>query len=61
MKFNIYANSPQEVESARKAIVAFIEDNAAAGRAVTAGKIASIIPLWKSNSLVYHRVVNFFK
>lgn len=61
LKFNIYAESEQEVEAARRAIVGFIEDNANEGRAVTAKKIANIIPQWKGNSLVYQRVVNFFK
>ena len=61
IRFNIYAESEQEVEMARRAIVEFISDNAQQGRAVTAKKIADIIPQWKGNSLIYQRIVNYFK
>ena len=61
IRFNIYANSEQEVEAARRAIVGFITDNANEGRAVTAKKIADAIPQWKGNSLIYQRIVNYFK
>lgn len=61
IKFNIYANSEAEVEQARRAIVAFINENAEQGRAISAAKIAEIIPQWKNNALIRQQIENFFR
>lgn len=61
IKFNIYANSKDEAERAQKAIIEFINDNAQEGRAVSANKIAEIVPRWKSNALIKQQIANFFK
>lgn len=60
LKFNIYAESEAEVEDARKAIIGFISSLAASGIAVTAKKVAEIVPQWQSNSFVRQQIVNFF-
>lgn len=61
IKFNIYANSKDEAERAQKAIIDFIDDNANEGRAVSANKIAEIVPRWKQNALIKQQIANFFK
>lgn len=61
IKFNIYANSKDEAERAQKAIIDFIDDNAQEGRAVSANKIADIVPRWKQNALIKQQIANFFK
>lgn len=61
IKFNIYANSKDEAERAQKAIIDFIDDNAKEGRAVSANKIAEIVPRWKQNALIKQQIANFFK
>lgn len=61
IKFNVYANSKEEAERAQKAIIEFINDNAQEGRAVSANKIAEIVPRWKSNALIKQQIANFFK
>ena len=61
IKFNIYANSEEEVELARRAIVGFISENAEQGRAISAAKIAEIIPQWKNNALIRQHIENFFR
>lgn len=61
IQFQIYADSEQEAENARKAIVVFISELANCGRAVTGNKIAEGLPRWKENVLVRNRVLDFFK
>lgn len=61
IKFNVYANSKEEAERAQKAIIEFINDNAQEGRAVSANKIAEIVPRWKQNALIKQQIANFFK
>lgn len=60
IKFNIYANNESEVEKARMAIIEFISQNAHEGRAVSANKIAEIIPQWQSNPLIRQKIINYF-
>ena len=61
IKFNVYANSKEEAERAQKAIIEFINENAQEGRAVSANKIAEIVPRWKQNALIKQQIANFFK
>ena len=59
--FNIYAESEQEAEEARMAIVAFIGEHAKHGRAVTGKKIAQAVSNWGNNPIVKSQIINFFK
>ena len=61
IQFQIYAESEQEVDDARKAIVSFIGELASSGRAVTGNKLANAIPRWKDNVFVRNRILEFFK
>ena len=58
--FNIYAESEQEAEEARMAIVAFIGEHAKHGRAVTGKKIAQAVSNWDKNPLVKNQIIKFF-
>jgi hypothetical protein len=58
--FNIYAESEQEAEEARMAIVAFIGEHAKHGRAVTGRKIAEAVSNWDKNLLVKNQIIKFF-
>ena len=59
--FNIYAESEQEAEEARMAIIAFIGQHAHQGRAVTGHKIAQAIANWDKNPIVKSRICEHFK
>ena len=59
--FNIYAESEQEAEEARMAIVAFIGQHARQGRAVTGRKIAQALANWDKNLIVKNQIINYFK
>lgn len=59
--FNIYAESAEEAEDARMAIVAFIGLHAQQGRAVTGKKIAQALSQWDKNPIVKNNVINYFK
>lgn len=61
IEFQIYADSEQEVEDAKKAIIMFISELANCGRAVTGKKIAESLPRWKENVFVRNRILDFFK
>lgn len=61
IQFELYANSEQEAESARKAIVTFIGELANCGRAVTGQKLSEALPKWKDNVLVRNKILDFFK
>ena len=61
ISFNIYAESPQEVEECRMAIVAFIGQHASQCRAVTAKKVAQALSNWDKNVLVKNHIINYFK
>ena len=60
LKFNVYAETPEEVEEARKAIVTFISQHAQCGRAVTAKKIANAVSNWQSNPIVKNSLIKYF-
>lgn len=60
IKFNIYADTPEEVEAARMSIVSFINQHARNGRAVTARKITEAVSRWDKNPFVRNRIIEFF-
>ena len=60
IKFNIYADSPEEVEAARMSIVSFINQHAQNGRAVTARKLTEAVSRWDKNPFVKNRIIEFF-
>jgi hypothetical protein len=60
IKFNIYADTPEEVDAARLAIVSFIAQHAQSGRAVTAKKIAEAVSKWDKNPFVKNEIIKFF-
>lgn len=59
--FQIYAQSEQEAEEARMAIIAFIGIHARQGRAVTGAKIAKALSAWDANPIVRNRIIDFLK
>lgn len=59
--FNIYAESEQEAEEARQALIAFIGQHAQQGRAVTGRKITQAVASWDKNPLVRNQIINYFK
>ena len=59
--FNIYAETEQEAEEARMAIIAFIGLHASQCRAVTAKKVAYAISNWDKNPIVKNQIINYFK
>ena len=61
IKFNIYAESAEEAEKARAAIVGFISEQAQKGRAVTGNKIVSAVSQWDKNPFVKSKIIDFFK
>ena len=61
ISFNIYAESEQEVEECRRAIVSFIGLHASQCRAVTARKLAHAISIWDKNLLVKNQIINYLK
>ena len=61
ISFNIYAESEEEVEECRKAIIGFINLHASQGRAVTAKKVAQAISKWDNNPIVKNKIISYFK
>lgn len=59
--FNIYAESAEEAEQCRAAIVSFIGLHASQCRAVTAKKVADAIQNWDKNPIVRNRIIQYFK
>lgn len=57
IKFNIYAETQEEADTATQVIKAFISEMASRGIAVTAKKLSSAVTKWKDNVFV----VNYFK
>ncbi len=60
LKFNIYANNEAEVEEAREAIVGFIRTLGESGIAVSAKRVAEVVPQWQNNSFVKQQIINIF-
>ena len=61
LTFNLYAYDEQEVEEARKAIIAFINQHAREGRAVTGHKVAQAFSNWGKNPIIRNQIINYFK
>jgi hypothetical protein len=59
--FNIYAESEEEAEACRAAIIRFIGLHASQCRAVTARKVAQAVNNWDKNPIVKNRVIQYFK
>ena len=57
VKFNVYAESQKEADSASDAVKAFVTEMANKVVAVTAQKIAGAVNKWKDNFFV----INYFK
>ena len=61
LTFNIYAESEEEVEECRRAIISFIGLHASQCRAVTAKKVAHALTIWEKNPIVRTQIINYFK
>lgn len=61
IQFKIYANNAAEVEQARMAIIDFINGMADEGVAISANKIAEVVPKWRSNAFVSQQIINIFR
>ena len=61
LTFDIYAENEQEVQEARRAIIAFIGFHASQCRAVTAKKVAQALNNWQNNAIVRNRIIQYFK
>ena len=59
IKLNIYAESPQEAEQARQALIGFISQHAKHGRAVRGSKIVEAISRWEHNPFVKSQIIKF--
>ena len=59
IKLNIYAESPQEAEQARQALIGFISQHARHGRAVRGNKIVEAISKWERNPFVKSQIIKF--
>ena len=57
VKFNVYAETQEEADTATQAIKSFISDMAGRGVAVTAPKLTTAVERWKNNVFV----INYFK
>ena len=56
VRFNVYAETSEEADAASSAIGRFVNELAARGIAVTAGKLTSAVSRWKNNPFV----INYF-
>lgn len=61
LSFNIYAESAEEAEECRKAIVTFITLHATQCRAVTARKVTEALRNWDKNAIVKRKIIDYFK
>lgn len=61
ISFNIYANSDEEAERGRKAIIQFINIVGQQGAKVSGDKIAEAVAKLQSSPFVASQIINFFK
>lgn len=61
ISFNIYADSDEEAEKGRKAIIQFINIMGQHGAMVSGDKIADAVSKLGENSFVFSQILNFFK
>ena len=59
--FNIYANSDEEAEKGRRAIIQFINIMGQHGAKVSGNKIADAVSKLNSNSFITSQIIKFFK
>ena len=59
IKFNIFAETPQEAEAARQALIGFIEQHRRQGRAVRGIKIVEAVSRWERNPFVKNQIIKF--
>lgn len=61
ISFNIYADSDEEAEKGRKAIVRFINIMGQNGARVSGNKLAEAVERLNSSPFVTTQIINFFK
>lgn len=61
ISFNIYANSDEEAEKGRKAIILFINIMRQQGAAVSGNKIAEAVSKLNGSPFVFSQIIKFFK
>lgn len=61
VKFNIYAESQSEADAVSQAIIAFIDENARKGIAISASKCLQAVSNWGENPFIKNRITNFFR
>ena len=61
IEFEIYANSQEEADDAKKAIVGFINELAYNGCAVSGYKISQALRKWRSNMIIRNKVLEYFR
>ena len=61
ISFNIYANSDEEAENGRKAIIQFINIMGQHGAKVSGSKIADAVGKLNSNPFIFSQIIKFFK
>ena len=59
--FNIYANSDEEAEKGRRAIIQFINIIGQHGGKVSGSKIADAVSKLPENSFILSQIIKFFK
>lgn len=61
ISFDIYANSDEEAEKGRKAIILFINIMRQQGAAVSGNKIAEAVSKLNGSPFVFSQIIKFFK
>lgn len=61
ISFNIYADSDEEAEKGRKAIIQFINIVGQHGAKVSGNKIAEAVSKLSSSPFIASQIINFFK
>ena len=61
ISFDIYANSDEEAEKGRKAIILFINIMRQQGAAVSGNKIAEAVSKLNGSPFVISQIIKFFK
>ena len=61
ISFNIYADSEEEAERGRRAIIKFINIMGQHGAKVSGGRIADAVSKLNSNPFITSQIIKFFK
>ena len=61
ISFNIYANSDEEAEKGRKAVIQFINVIGQHGAKVSGDKLAEAVSRLNDSPFVARQIINFFK